>query len=140
MSLHRVILRLREPAMFVLVGTVSAACYVALNVLFLRGLDVRPGVAIALAMLTTTPPNYLAQRILTFRSRRRHVEALPRYLATQAFSNLIGMLLSELFSGYVTAQPWVGFAVIAVIVAATNYCCMKFWTFLGPDLPNAQPK
>jgi putative flippase GtrA len=140
MFLRRLLADAREPVMFLIVGTASAACYVALNVLFLRILDVRPGVAIVLAMLTMTPPNYLAQRILTFRSHRRHLEALPRYLATQAFSNLIGALLSELFARHVTAQPWVAFTLIAVIVAATNYSCMKFWTFVSPDLPNAQPK
>ena len=91
----------RDPVVFGIIGCISAACYVALGVLFSRLPGVRPSMALAGALIVMLLPNYAAQRTLTFRSRRNHRQALPRYLVTQAISNLLGMVLSELFADQV---------------------------------------
>ena len=126
---------MRQPVTFLFVGGVSAVCYVALDVFFARVLGIRPGAAVALAMLLMLPPSYLAHRRLTFRSSRRHLDAASRYVAVQVISNVVGALASETFSDWVVASPWAAFTVVTMIVATINYGLMKFWTFVHSDAP-----
>jgi putative flippase GtrA len=123
--------KFRDPVVFGIIGCISAACYVALGVLFSRLPGVRPSMALAGALIVMLLPNYAAQRTLTFRSRRNHRQALPRYLVTQAISNLLGMVLSELFADQVAARPWVAITVVAFVIAAVNFTLLKLWTFVG---------
>ena len=123
--------QLRDPVVFGIIGCISAACYVALGVFFSRLPGVRPSVALAGALVVMLLPNYAAQRTLTFRSQRNHRQALPRYLVTQAISNLLGMALSELFADQVAVRPWMAFTVVAFVIAAVNFTLLKFWTFVG---------
>ena len=119
----------REIALFLLVGGGSAAAYTALGVLFTSGLELRPSLAVVLALAVVLPPTYLLQRGLTFQSRRAHRSAFTRYLATQAISNGVAILGAELFANAIRAQPWFAFIAIAVLVACLNYTLLKSWTF-----------
>lgn len=120
---------LRELLAFVIVGSISALLYVALNVVFAIGFGMRPGLAIMLTLALLMPPTYLAQRGLAFRSRRPHRAAFPRYVATQAIGNLVGIAIAELGAPLVSAFPWAAFTAVAVVIAGTNYFLLKLWTF-----------
>jgi putative flippase GtrA len=89
----------------------------------------RPSLAIVATLVIVTPPTYLLQRNLTFRSERNHAGAFPRYLATQAVGNALAVLGSELIPATIRSQPWLAFSVVAIGVAATNYTLLKRWTF-----------
>jgi putative flippase GtrA len=119
----------RELLAFVIVGVTSALLYVTLNVAFAVRCGVRPGLAIVLTLALLMPPTYLAQRGLTFRSSRPHRAAFPRYVATQAIGNLVGIAGAELGAPLVSAFPWAAFTAVAVVVAGTNYFLLKLWTF-----------
>ena len=49
----------REIALFLLVGGGSAAAYTALGVLFTSGMELRPSLAVVLALAIVLPPTYL---------------------------------------------------------------------------------
>lgn len=119
---------LREIIIFLLIGGTSAVLYTLLGAGFTL-LGAHPGLAILLTLVVLMPPTYWAQRQLTFRSDRRHRAAFPRYVGTQCIGNGIGLLGAALWPSEIARQPLIGFAVIAVVVAMTNYLCLKFWAF-----------
>jgi ubiquinone/menaquinone biosynthesis C-methylase UbiE/putative flippase GtrA len=130
-------------AIFILVGGTSSALYAVIGG-FLTTLGLRPSFAIIATLCILIPPTYLAQRRLTFRSDRVHSAAFPRYIGTQAIGNSIGIVGAESFPHVIASHPFVGFAVVAIVVAATNYFCLKFWAFgtrgrrTPMTVPNAQ--
>ena len=115
--------------MFLLVGGTSSAAYICLSTFGVGYLNVRPGIAVVLALLITMPPTYLAQRTLSFRSARNHASALPRYFATQVAGNLVGIVAAEAWEAYVAPPSWLCFAAIGAIIALTNYVIHRMWTF-----------
>jgi putative flippase GtrA len=121
--------RLRELVLFLLVGGTSAAIYALLGVFLTAGLQLRPSLAVLVAVAIVLPPTYLAQRSLTFRSQRPHRSAFLRYVLTQAISNAAAILLAEVFTDRVVAQPWLAFLAIAILVASMNFVLLKVWTF-----------
>ena len=119
---------LREIVVFIAVGGTSALCYTAIGA-FCTSVGMHPSMAIIVALAVLIPPTYLAQRRLAFRSERRHMVALPRYIGTQLFGNSLGLIGTVVFSSAITKMPLLAFAIIAVVVAAANYLCLKFWAF-----------
>lgn len=119
----------RELCLFLLVGGSSAVAYTALNILFTVTFGLRPSLAIVATLAVLIPPTYLAQRRFTFRSARHHLSAFPRYVGTQLIGNGLALLAAELFPGAIHSQPLLAFSIIAVVVALTNYGCLKFWAF-----------
>jgi putative flippase GtrA len=120
---------LRSFAIFLAVGSSSAAVYVVLNVAFPRLLGLPPAFAIALTLAMLMPPTYLAQRSFAFSSSNPHFHAFPRYVGTQLVGNVLAMIGSEVFSQSVKAAPWIAFTAIAGCVAVISYALMRFWTF-----------
>jgi putative flippase GtrA len=121
--------RPRELLFFVLVGGVSALIYVMLGGFLTAILGWRPSLAIATTLALVMPPTYLAQRNLTFQSRRVHAAAFPRYVAIQGLANGLAIAGAELFPAAIRSEPWLAFMAIGAAVAATNYLFLKLWAF-----------
>lgn len=73
--------------------------------------------------------NYVLNHRFTFQSRRRHTEALPRFMAVSAVGLLLNGLVLELFIHgmdihYLTAQ-----LVATVTVLFWNFSLNRLWTF-----------
>src|SRR4051794_20257839 len=129
--------RIRDMAIFIIVGGISALLYLLLNVIFVMKFSMRPALAIVLTLAFLMPPTYLAQRILAFHSSRPHRVAFPRYVATQAIGNLMGILGAELGSSLVIAFPCAAFTAVAAIVALVNYFLLKVWAFTDTGVQDA---
>lgn len=121
--------QLREVAVFLAIGGTGALLYTALNVAFTTWGGLRPSLAILLTLALLIPPTYLAQRRFTFRSDRNHAAAFPRYLGTQLIGNGLGLIAAEAFPAAIRSHPLLAFALLALVVATTNYACLKFWAF-----------
>ena len=109
---------------------------------------VLPVIVIATQEALRTVPNSLRQAALALGATRwqmvrDHVlpAALPGILTGTILSLsraigetapllMVGAALSELFAASIILHPWVGFGMVAAVVAGTNYLCMKFWTFM----------
>lgn len=120
--------RLRELALFLLVGGTGAVLYTAFNVGFIK-FGLRPSLAIAFTLALLVPPVYLAQHRLTFRSGRNHRSAFPRYAGAQLAGNAVAMVAAELLPTAIRTYPVTGFVLISAMVAALNYAILKFWAF-----------
>ena len=121
--------RTTELLRYLAVGGTSAIFYVLFSVAFTGILGFRPGLAVIAALIILVPPTYLAQRRLAFRSRQSHAAAFPRYIGAMAGGNALAVLLSEAFSGAVRQSPWLGFILLACVVAAFNYAALSLWAF-----------
>jgi len=121
--------RLREIAVFLVVGGTAAAIYAGLGATFTGWFGIRPSVSVVLSVSIVLPLAYLAQRHVTFRSSRSHAAAFSRYVATQAISNVVAIAGAELFEPEVRAYPIPAFLGIAVLVTIFNYFLLKIWVF-----------
>lgn len=112
---------------FAIIGGVSAGVYFV-GLYFLLGafsLVVSAVAAYASAMVV----NYLCQRAWTFKSDRRHDEALPRYLVVQLGGMALNAGTLEFFTTQVEAQIAVGQAIALCVIAAWSYLMQKVWVF-----------
>ena len=105
----------REFLSFGAIGSGATGLSVPHNASFVGLLGPRPSLAFVLSMALLIPPTCLAQRALTFRSRRSHAQAFPRHLATQAAGTAFG--LGKAF---------------AALASTANYVMHKLWTFSHP--------
>jgi putative flippase GtrA len=121
--------RLREIILFLAIGGSAALAYAVLSAAFTTWAGLRPSLAILLTLALLIPPTYLAQRRFTFQSDREHLSALPRYAGTQLIGNGVGLLGAEMFPTAIRSHALLAFSIIAVVVATTNYGCLKFWAF-----------
>ena len=114
---------------FGLVGGSAAVAYVVLTSLLTIQFSLPPAAAIALALCVLIPPTYLAQRALAFRSARPHRTAFPRYLATQAGGNLLGIAVAAWSGPWIRQYPWLSFTAVAAVTVCANYSILKLWAF-----------
>jgi len=112
---------------YLLVGGVTALAYILVAIALTRS-GLTPGVASICGYLLVIPPAYLGQRILTFRASVWHTVAFPKYVALQVAGNIAGYFLSNGLAG-LGWPGWAVFGSVAVMVAATNFLALKYWTF-----------
>jgi putative flippase GtrA len=108
---------------FCAVGLLATALHYAVLFALARGLDVLPELATSVGFVLSTALNYLLNRRYTFRSRRRHQSALPRFLAVVA----LGVLLNALVLS--VCYRVFGLGLLASQVIAT--LVVLVWNFLG---------
>jgi putative flippase GtrA len=112
---------------YLLVGGSTALIYV-LVCMTLSHFGVSPGLSSVAGYLLVILPAYFGQKELTFRSSTWHRVALPKYLALQAAGNIAGYFLSNYLAE--SGSPrLVVFCAVAVMIAATNFAILKYWTF-----------
>lgn len=121
-------IRAHELIFFLIVGGTSAALFTAFGVLFTDA-GVRPSLAMLLSLAILIPPSYLAQRSLTFRSDRPHRSAFPRYVATQAVGNALGLTVAEAVPTFIRGHAPAAFPLLAIGIAGTNYLLLRLWAF-----------
>lgn len=95
----------------------------------LMSYGLRPWHASCAAYAVVIPFAYLMQKTFTFKSELQHRTAFPRYLITQIFAFVLSACLSEALFESKNINIYLGFALVAVIVAISNYFSLKLWTF-----------
>ena len=121
------------PARFVAFGLVGALC-LGLNTLLLwaltSGLGIHYLLSTVIAFSTITPLGFLLNKLLTFRTPRRHAAAeLPRYAVSIAASfaanlALMYLLVSMLGLWYLPAS-----LLVAVTLLIANFVASDRWSF-----------
>ncbi|MGC4068747.1 MAG: GtrA family protein [Polyangiaceae bacterium] len=84
----------------------------------------------AIAYLLSMFANYVLQRNVTFRSQRRHQEAVSRYVVVQLIGLALNAGLLELIVTRLKHPLWFGQSVSVVLVALWSYGAQKFWVFM----------
>jgi putative flippase GtrA len=122
---------LREFPVFVVVGGIATAAHYLLLVFLVQAFGVEPTVASTAGLILGAIVNYVLNYRITFRSRRAHMIAVPRF----AVAATTGMFLNGLFVAvgvHVVALHYMIAQVISTgLILAWNFLINKYWTFSG---------
>lgn len=112
---------------FTVTGGVSAGVYSLVLYLLINTIETHT--AAGAAYVAAMAINYLMQRIWTFRSTRRHREALPRYILTHVGGIVLNSTVLYLFVD-LQSLPLVPVQIGAfAAVAGWSYLLQKAWVF-----------
>jgi putative flippase GtrA len=127
-------LRLRDPTTrefirFVAVGTASAGLYFGLQKLFRMETTMSVSACSTLAYGLGIGPNYAVQKAFTFRSRRQHAQAGPRYIVVQGSGLVINSLVLWLGVDRAHWPFWPVQMAAVALVTIVSYVGQKLWAF-----------
>ena len=112
---------LREPIVFGIVGASLALVYFAIAYFGAAVIGAEAQVASAAAYLILIPVGYYAHRVVTFRSKSRHMVALPRFIASTCGGIALSWLVPYVAVRMFDAPQWMAFLAVCVVVPATSF-------------------
>ena len=123
---------------FALVGGLATAVHYAILVALVESLRWPPVAATSVGFAVSALGNYLLNRRFTFRSRRRHVEAAPRFavVAVVGFwinAGVVWLAFDAAGLHYLVAQ-----VVATLATLGWNFAGNRHWTF-GHAAPSPPP-
>jgi putative flippase GtrA len=125
---------------FVLAGSSSAVLLFGLVYVAQRFLGLSPFHATVAGYLVLVAPTYAVQRAWTFRSGAAHLQAFPRYLATQAVAAALTAVATALFAATVVREPvWISSLFAALCGGLVSFALGALWAFRpGPATGQAR--
>ena len=121
-------LDLREKFTFLIVGGFCASWYIILAwALHFFGLS--PTASSAWAYTLCLPLGYFGQRLITFRSARRHSVASVGYFTVQGVALLIVTAVTFVSANVLGHPPIVAFVLAGIAAASASYLMQKNWVF-----------
>ncbi len=121
---------------FAAVGAVGTLAHYALLLVMVEGFGARPLVGAAAGFVLGAVVNYALSRLLVFDSDRRHVEALPRFLAVAAMGLGWTALLMGLFVDLLGLHYMVAQIVTTGLLLLWHYAGNALWTFRQGTRPD----
>jgi len=114
---------------FALIGLLGTAAHFLVLYSLVAQLDLGPVPASSAGAVIGALVNYALNYRLTFSSRKRHRDALPKFLVVAAGGWLLNgllmaMLLSRLDIHYLLVQ-----VIVTSLVLVWNFIANRFWTF-----------
>lgn len=113
---------------FLAVGAASTALHYAVLIVAVEGLRWPAVWATAAGFLAGAGLNYRLNRRLSFASRRRHREALPRFALMVGVGTLLNsaLLQATLLAGW---HYLAGQVLATALVLVYNYLVLRYWVF-----------
>ena len=121
---------LHEAIRFCAVGGIAAGSYFGCTLLLRKYLVVQLTVAATLSFAIVATATYFLHYSWTFRSRRPHSSALPRFVVTSAGGALINGIVLVLGVRVGTTHRDVPMILGLTSVVVWNYCLAKLWVFV----------
>jgi putative flippase GtrA len=112
-------------------GLMSVGVYLCCLAPLTKALPGRLWLAGAVAYVLSMVANYVLQRNFTFRSTRRHHEAVSRYLVVHAVAIGINSGLLHVLTVSLKSSLWIAQGAAVVCVAIWSYTAQKLWVFIG---------
>jgi putative flippase GtrA len=124
-----------EMIRFAIMGLASTGIYLVIMAVLKWGMSmlamsVKLWLLAMVAYLLSMAANYVLQRRVTFRSQRRHREAISRFLAVQLIGMALNSGLLELAVMHLRMSFWLAQFIVCAIVAVWSYGAQKFWVFM----------
>ena len=115
--------------MFLVVGAVSTAGHYLIMIGLVQQMGAEPVLSASIGFTAGAIVNYLLNYTITFRSRRPHRSAIPRFAVTA----VTGLLLNALLVAVGVHGAGLHYVIAQVIatglVVAWSYIINKLWTF-----------
>jgi len=126
---------LREPIVFGIVGASLALVYFAIAYFGAAVIGAEAQVASAAAYLILIPVGYYAHRVVTFRSKSRHMVALPRFIASTCGGIALSWVVPYMAVRMFDAPQWMAFLAVCVVIPATSFALLRMWVFVSSPRP-----
>ncbi len=111
------------------VGSIGTAAHYLLLLLLVEGMNVAAYQGAVAGFLLGAVINYYLNHRITFRSEKRHHEALPKFLTVAA----IGVLLTGSLMAWATEQLHIHYFIVQLFTTALLLCLTfignRLWTF-----------
>lgn len=114
---------------FAAVGVVATAFQYGLMAVLISYFDVNTLLASTLSYATSALLNYGLNRYFVFRSQVRHVDALPRFVATVLIGLLLNAGLMYLLLAWLPLHWLFAQALVTLTVMVSNFLLSKYWVF-----------
>jgi putative flippase GtrA len=115
---------------FAIVGLFATGIYLSSVTLLSRRLELSVPLAATISFIMVSTTNYLLHYFWTFRSRRHHGSAVPRFLGTSLGGMAINYAIVALGTRWLLlSRTGILFLGIAFVVL-WNYALSKFWVFV----------
>ena len=115
---------------FAIVGLLATGIYLSSVTLLRRCLELSVPMAATISFIVVSTTNYLLHYFWTFRSRRHHGSAAPRFLGTSLGGMAINYAVVALGTRWLLLSgTGILFLGIAFVVL-WNYTLSKFWVFV----------
>lgn len=111
-------------------GLASTGIYLAFMIPLRWALGEPLWLVSGIAYLLSMAINYLLQRTVTFRSQRRHQEAVTRFIVVQLIALGLNSCLLELLVKRMHHPFWLGQTVAVFVTAVFSYGAQKAWVFM----------
>ncbi len=120
---------LGQPLKYAAVGVANTFLYAGLLFVFLRYVEASKPILVALAFLLAMGFQYLVNRAFTFRSQKKIIKELPRYLVAALFNYLITLLVVYFAIDFLLISEVLASIVASLLTAVSGYLLALLWVF-----------
>jgi len=114
---------------FALIGIVGTGVHYLVLIAFVSGAGVAPVIATSAGAVCGAITNYVLNYQLTFRSRKRHFEALRKFLLVAGFGLAINATILEAVVRITEWHYLVAQVITTGVVLFWGFIANRFWTF-----------
>ncbi len=114
---------------FTAIGACAGILDYSIMVLVHETLALDPVVSALIGYVAGSIASYILNKIKTFKSSRRHVEALWRFAAISALGFIFTGILMRLFVDNLRIQYMLARIIVVGLIAVFNFTCYKYWAF-----------
>jgi putative flippase GtrA len=120
---------LRQFLNFAAIGAVGTVGHYTTLVICVELLTIRPLIASTLGFVVGAVINYFLNYHLTFRSRKKHTEALPKFMLAATVGMFINMAIMSLALNVLMLYYLFSQVLATLLVLIWNFVINKIWTF-----------
>lgn len=121
--------RIREPAVFGMVGFVSTGAYLLTSMVSARIFILDVTLSSIIGHIVSTIVSFSGHHKFTFRKKSQHALYLRRFLVLNGFCYLLNIAIIQITTKTLGLSSTVGFSWVAIIVPIASYLMNKFWVF-----------
>lgn len=119
----------REFSSFIIVGVVATAFHYLVLIVLVEGVGVSAVPASAFGAFIGAIISYVLNRQLTFRSKRKHTIAAPRFFTVAAISLITNTALMAALTGPLGLDYLIAQIITTALLIILTYGANKLWTF-----------
>lgn len=125
---------LRQFCSYATIGAVGTAGHYTTLIICVELLAIRPILASTFGFIVGAVINYFLNYFLTFRSSKKHHEALPKFMITATVGMLLNLLIMSLALKILMLYYLLAQVVSTLLVMTWTFAINKIWTFADkPD-------
>ncbi len=122
---------LRKAARYAGFGVVFAAIYFAIFYVAQRFFGLQAWAATLVGYMLIVPAHYVIHARFTFQADLDHQTAIPRQVAWQIASCLIGALLTQALVGFLHASLFIAALIGTLVVNGLSFAVSLMWVFVS---------